>query len=107
MLLKLSWENKLDADGLRRLVASINRYLGEPDAAGDVWEAVGDAFTDARPFGAVRLLDGVVAPARRRHHAGPPPMRAGALGVGRSTLAGCYLPAARSSPDSDRGVREP
>jgi len=62
VLLNLGREDKLDPDGLRRLVASINRYLGEPDApAGDVREAVGDSLTvtDARPLGAVWLLDGL------------------------------------------------
>jgi hypothetical protein len=61
VLLNLGREDKLDPDGLRRLVASINRYLGEPAAAGDVREAVGDALTvtDSRPLGAVWLLDGL------------------------------------------------
>ena len=61
VLLNLGREDKLDPDGLRRLVASINRYLGEPAAAEDVREAVGDALTvsDARPLGAVWLLDGL------------------------------------------------
>jgi hypothetical protein len=61
VLLNLGREDKLDPDGLRRLVASINRYLGEPDAGQDVREAVGDALTvtDARPLGAVWLLDGL------------------------------------------------
>jgi hypothetical protein len=62
VLLNLGREDRLDPDGLRRLVASINRYLGEPTGAGDdVREAVGDALTvtDARPLGAVWLLDGL------------------------------------------------
>jgi hypothetical protein len=61
VLLNLGREDKLDPDGLRRLVASINRYLGEPAGADDVREAVGDALTvtDARPLGAVWLLDGL------------------------------------------------
>ena len=61
VLLNLGREDKLDPDGLRRLVASINRYLGEPAGGDDVREAVGDALTvtDARPLGAVWLLDGL------------------------------------------------
>jgi Transposase DDE domain len=61
VLLNLGREDKLDPDGLRRLVASINRYLGEPAGAADVREAVGDALTvtDARPLGATWLLDGL------------------------------------------------
>jgi hypothetical protein len=49
VLLNLGREDKLDPDGLRRLVASINRYLGESAAGGaggeDVREAVGDGLT--------------------------------------------------------------
>ena len=41
VLLNLGRQDKLDPDGLRRLVASINRYLGDSDAAEDVREAVG------------------------------------------------------------------
>jgi hypothetical protein len=62
VLLNLGREDRLDPDGLRRLVASINRYLGEPAAgADDVREAVGDALQvmSARPLGAVWLLDGL------------------------------------------------
>ncbi len=61
VLLNLGREDKLDPDGLCRLVASINRYLGEPAAADDVREAVGDALTvpDAQTLGAVWLLDGL------------------------------------------------
>ena len=61
VLLNLGRQDKLDPDGLRRLVASIIRYLGDSDAAEDVREAVGDALsvTDARPLGAVWLLDGL------------------------------------------------
>jgi hypothetical protein len=61
VLVNLGREDKLDPDGLRRLVASINRYLGEPAAGQDVREAVGDALTvtDSRPLGAVWLLDGL------------------------------------------------
>ena len=61
VLLNLGRQDKLDPDGLRRLVASINRYLGDSDAAEGVREAVGDALTvtDARPLGAVWLLVGL------------------------------------------------
>jgi hypothetical protein len=61
VLLSLGGEDKLDPDGLRRLVASVNRYLGEPAGVHDVREAVGDALTvtDARPLGATWLLDGL------------------------------------------------
>ena len=41
VLLHLSREDKLGPDSLRRLVASINRYLGEPGAHADVRELVG------------------------------------------------------------------
>ncbi len=70
VLLNLGREDRLDPDGLRRLVRSINRYLGEPDTDGT------DAGTDAaavtgtdttgglrlissRPAGAAWLLDGL------------------------------------------------
>ena len=62
VLLNLGREDRLDAEGLRRLVASINRYLGEPDARGDdVVEVVGDALTvvESRPAGVAWLLDGL------------------------------------------------
>ncbi len=61
VLLNLGREDKLNPDGLRRLVASINRYLGEPAGTDDVREAVGDALqvAQARPLGAVWLLDGL------------------------------------------------
>lgn len=62
VLLNLGREDRLDADGLRRLVGSINRYLGEPDVAGvDVAEIAGDALTvvASRPAGTAWLLDGL------------------------------------------------
>jgi hypothetical protein len=67
VLLNLGREDRLDPGALRRLVASINRYLGEPDpAAGtDAATAVGldDAaglrLTASRPAGAAWLLDGL------------------------------------------------
>ena len=59
VLLNLGRQDRLDPDGLRRLVASINRYLGEPEAGGDVRQLVGDGLTVAgsRPMGTVHLLD--------------------------------------------------
>ncbi len=64
VLLNLGRQDRLDPDGLRRLVASINRYLGEPDgdaAGADVRELAGDGLsvTGARPVGTVHLLDGL------------------------------------------------
>ncbi len=64
VLLNLGRQDRLDPDGLRRLVASINRYLGgrNGDAAGaDVRELAGDALTvtGSRPMGSVHLLDGL------------------------------------------------
>jgi hypothetical protein len=78
VLLNVGREDKLDPDGLRRLVASSNRYLGEPSAGEDVREAVGDALTitGSRPLGAVWLLDGL----RRQ------------LGVDRRTAPGAGRP---------------
>src|SRR5512134_530103 len=63
VLLNLGREDALDRDGLRRLVASINRYLGEPGTTvpADAAELVGDALSvvEARPAGTVHLLDGL------------------------------------------------
>ena len=60
VLVNFGREDELDLDALRRLVASINRYLGEPDSAGEIGGA-GEAgrlqVESARPFGAVWLLD--------------------------------------------------
>ncbi|HZJ26252.1 MAG TPA: IS1634 family transposase [Acidimicrobiia bacterium] len=60
VLLNLGREDRLDAEGLRRLVGSINRYLGEADG-GDVVEIAGDALTvtESRPVGVAWLLDGL------------------------------------------------
>ena len=41
VLLNLGREDRLDPDGLRRLVRSINRYLGEADAGTDAAESAG------------------------------------------------------------------
>ena len=47
VLLNLGREDRLDPDGLRRLVRSINRYLGEPDTDGGT-----DAAAATDDFGA-------------------------------------------------------
>jgi transposase len=59
VLLNLGREDGLDRDGLTRLVASINRYLGEPVAPPGAAELVGDALTvtGSRPMGTAYLLD--------------------------------------------------
>ncbi len=60
VLLNLGREDGLDADGLRRLVSSVSRYLGDPDpyaahaVAGDSLRPV-----SARALGGVHLLDGI------------------------------------------------
>jgi hypothetical protein len=62
VLLNLGREDALDRDGLVRLVASINRYLGQPAAVpADAAELVGDGLgvTESRPMGTVHLLDGL------------------------------------------------
>jgi len=64
VLLNLGREDQLDRDGLRRLVASINRYLGEPDAdlpPPDAAQLAGEGLTvtGSRPAGTVHLLDGL------------------------------------------------
>ena len=63
VLVSLGREDTLDRDGLARLVASINRYLGVPDtgAPAEVAELVGDRLTVAgsRPMGTAHLLDGL------------------------------------------------
>ncbi|MGH3951948.1 MAG: IS1634 family transposase [Pseudonocardiaceae bacterium] len=68
VLLNLGREDRLDHDGLRRLVGSINRYLGEEpgsdalSATGTTTEAAGAAglrLRESRPLGAVWLLDGL------------------------------------------------
>jgi transposase len=61
VLVNLGRADRLDGEGLRRLVGSINRYLGEPDSGGDVVEQAGDALTvvDSRPAGTAWLLDGL------------------------------------------------
>lgn len=60
VLLNLGREDRLDPDGLRRLVRSINRYLGEPDA-GDADVGAGDGLSvvSSRPMGVAWLLDGL------------------------------------------------
>src|SRR4051812_49825962 len=74
VLLNLGREDRLDPDGLRRLVRSINRYLGEPDtdASTNGTDAAAATGTDlsatdgaeglrlvaSRPAGAAGLLRG-------------------------------------------------
>ena len=62
VLLNLGREDGLDRDGLARLVASINRYLGEPAATAvpaDIAVLVGDGLrvSESRPMGTAHLLD--------------------------------------------------
>jgi transposase len=62
VLVNLGREDRLDREGLARLVASFNRYLGEADDVADSGGervAVGDALTvvDSRPMGVAWLLD--------------------------------------------------
>jgi hypothetical protein len=61
VLANLGREDRLDREGLRRLVASINRYLGDTDDGDDVTVEVGDALTviGSRPMGTAWLLDGL------------------------------------------------
>ena len=63
VLVPLGREDALDRDGLVRLVASINRYLGLPQSGmpADAVELVGDGLTVAgsRPMGTAYLLDGL------------------------------------------------
>lgn len=63
VLVNLGREDGLDPDGLRRLVGSINRYLGEEDASGgdDGVHAAGDGLSvvESRPVGTAWLLDGL------------------------------------------------
>src|SRR3954453_24223011 len=64
VLLPLGREDRLDVAGLRRLVGSINRYLGE-EAGSDAGAQVGAEpggglrITDSRPAGGAWLLDGL------------------------------------------------
>jgi len=60
VLLNLGREDRLDGDGLRRLVGSINRYLGEA-GVDDAAEVAGDdmAVIESRPVGTAWLLDGL------------------------------------------------
>jgi len=63
VLLNLGREDQFHRDGLLRLVASINRYLGIPDAGppADTAGLAGDGLTvaNSRPVGATHLLDGL------------------------------------------------
>ena len=61
VLLNLGREDRLDPDGLRRLVGSINRYLGEADTAAMASSSAGDGLSivTSRPMGVAWLLDGL------------------------------------------------
>ena len=61
VLVNLGREDRLDREGMHRLVASINRYLGDTDDGDDVTVEVGDALTviGSRPMGTAWLLDGL------------------------------------------------
>ena len=63
VLVNLGREDRLDREGLRRLVASINRFLGEVDDhdSDAVGVEIGDALTvvGSRPMGTAWLLDGL------------------------------------------------
>ena len=57
VLLNLGREDRMDPEGLRRLVSSINRYLGEPAAVGEPADAL--EVVSSRPMGTAWLLDGL------------------------------------------------
>jgi transposase len=61
VLVNFGREDTLDLDALRRLVASINRYLGQDDDVAAPLGAAGGPLEveSARPLGAVWLLDGL------------------------------------------------
>jgi hypothetical protein len=64
VLLPLGREDRLDVAGLRRLIGSISRYLGEDlgtDAESQVGAGAGGGLTitDSRPVGGAWLLDGL------------------------------------------------
>ena len=61
VLVNFGREDRLDVEGLRRLVASINRYLGEEDDVAAPLGAEAGPLTveSARPLGASWLLDGL------------------------------------------------
>jgi hypothetical protein len=59
VLLNLGREDLLDPDGLRRLVRSINRYLGEPDDGSGFEVGDGLSIVASRPVGAAWLLEGL------------------------------------------------
>ena len=61
VLVNLGREEHLDPEGLRRLVRSIRRWLGDADAGPDDarGRAAGPQVVDVRPVGTVWLLDGL------------------------------------------------
>ena len=90
VLLNLGREDRLDRDGLRRLVRSINRYLGEPDTGAGRCGGRRRPAGDRVAAGAAWLLDGlwrrststprcakVLGPAPVHHRRGAGAVRAG------------------------------
>lgn len=62
VLVNLGREDALEPEGLRRLVGSINRYLGEGDPGGDdAGHGAGEGLSvvESRPVGVAWLLDGL------------------------------------------------
>ena len=62
-LISLGREDRLDVDGLRRLVGSISRYLGQADPADGQQSGLSDGLgvTDTRPVGSTWLLDALLS----------------------------------------------
>jgi hypothetical protein len=59
VLLNLGREDLLDPVGLRRLVRSINRYLGDDDDGSGLAAGEGLSIVSSRPMGVAWLLDGL------------------------------------------------
>jgi hypothetical protein len=58
VLVNLGREDRLDVEGLRRLVGSINRYLGDSTKTEEL-TGVGLSVRESRPMGTAWLLDGL------------------------------------------------